>query len=300
MEVNIKDIKISVIVIAYLRTTYIKEAITSLLNQDYDKDKYEIIVVKNFIDLNIDNYLLGNGINIINSTRTSIGGKIVEGIESARGEIICLLEDDDLFKPEKLKVIDNIFSQHEELCYYHNQADFVDQNSRLLNHSGLGQKKNKKSKSDLLIRDSYKDKFVFKAFRLNGSWNNSCISIRKSFFKNYYEMWEKVKTFIDGIICFTAFIANGDIVISGKKLTYYRKYSDSLTGNLKHDDNSHDEVAKSNIDDNLLISHIASSIKGTKSMVFTRILVERVSWQITEIVYSHKKNRKDALEYLFF
>lgn len=96
---------------------------------------------------------------------------------------------------------------------------------------------------------------------------------------------------MDGIICFTAFIVNGDIVISGNKLNYYRKYSDSLTGNLKYDNDSYKKIAKSNIDDNILISNITSTVKGTKSLVFRRILVERVSWQITEIVYSNKKQK---------
>ena len=51
-----------------------------------------------------------------------------------------LTEDDDLFKPEKLKVIANVFNQNEEICYYHNYVDFVDVNSRFLDHSRLLQK----------------------------------------------------------------------------------------------------------------------------------------------------------------
>ena len=51
-------INISVIIVAYNRKMYVKQAVESALNQTYDKNKYEIIVVKNFNDEDIDDNVI--------------------------------------------------------------------------------------------------------------------------------------------------------------------------------------------------------------------------------------------------
>jgi glycosyltransferase involved in cell wall biosynthesis len=53
---------ISVIIIAYNRKRYIINAINSALNQTLSKDKYEIIVIKNFNDNVIDKFIGDNNI----------------------------------------------------------------------------------------------------------------------------------------------------------------------------------------------------------------------------------------------
>ncbi len=49
---------ITVIIVAYKRKEYIIEAIKSALNQTLNKEYYEIIVIKNFIDKNIDTLIV--------------------------------------------------------------------------------------------------------------------------------------------------------------------------------------------------------------------------------------------------
>ena len=51
---------ISVIISAYNRKDFIMKAIESALDQDIDKSKYEIIVIKNFVDKDLDRFLKKN------------------------------------------------------------------------------------------------------------------------------------------------------------------------------------------------------------------------------------------------
>ncbi|WP_290705506.1 glycosyltransferase, partial [Ferroplasma sp. Type II] len=56
---------ISVIIVAYNRKNYIKQAIESVLNQTLNQNLYEIIVVKNFEDMEIDDFINKNNIKNI-------------------------------------------------------------------------------------------------------------------------------------------------------------------------------------------------------------------------------------------
>lgn len=53
---------ISVVITAYNRREYLIKAVNSVINQSLDSSYYEIIVIKNFEDNEIDNYLMNANI----------------------------------------------------------------------------------------------------------------------------------------------------------------------------------------------------------------------------------------------
>ncbi|MEM3858607.1 MAG: glycosyltransferase [Candidatus Micrarchaeaceae archaeon] len=63
---DFKKLYISVIITAYDRRDFIRDAIQSALNQALEKSLYELIVIKNFYDENIDKFIEKSNIkNII-------------------------------------------------------------------------------------------------------------------------------------------------------------------------------------------------------------------------------------------
>jgi len=52
---------ISVIITAYNRREFLSDSFNSVKNQTLSRDKYEIIVTKNFTNDKIDNYIKKNG-----------------------------------------------------------------------------------------------------------------------------------------------------------------------------------------------------------------------------------------------
>jgi hypothetical protein len=48
-----------------------------------------------------------------------IGAKIVKGVEGTRGEIVSFLEDDDLWLPQKLGTVKQVFKDN-KVIYSHN------------------------------------------------------------------------------------------------------------------------------------------------------------------------------------
>jgi len=112
---------ISVIIIAYNRKKYILDAIKSVINQTLSKDKYEIIVIKNFKDDKIDDFINKNNIKNLYSLNEGLGAKIVEALNYSHGEIISFLEDDDLFLNNKLEYVYTTFKQNPLVCFVRNE-----------------------------------------------------------------------------------------------------------------------------------------------------------------------------------
>ncbi len=111
---------ITVIITAYDRREFIITAIKSVLNQSIPREDYELIVIKNYNDKTIDDYLKKNRIINIYSEDKSLGGKLAEAIKVSRGEVISFLEDDDAFVETKLECVQSLFTINKNLVYYHN------------------------------------------------------------------------------------------------------------------------------------------------------------------------------------
>ncbi len=123
---------ISVVITVYNRREFLLNAIESAVNQTLDKKFYEIIVIKNFRDNTIDNYIVKNNVIGVISHNKSFGEKFVEALNIASGDVISFLDDDDLFANNKLEVVYNKFKDHSNLCYYHNDHIQVNEKYEIL------------------------------------------------------------------------------------------------------------------------------------------------------------------------
>ena len=116
---------ISVIIPTYNRASFLKEAIQSVLNQDYfERDAFvpfEVLV--------IDDGSTDNTEEIVRSFRGKVKYRFKEhrgvsaarnlGLDLARGEYIAFLDSDDLWKEEKISIQINFMSTFSEarICY---------------------------------------------------------------------------------------------------------------------------------------------------------------------------------------
>ncbi|WP_171823361.1 glycosyltransferase [Thermogymnomonas acidicola] len=197
-EAGQQGVEISVIVIAYTRRKFIEPCLLSVLNQDFDRDRFEIILVKNFIDPQFDAEFSKKGVIIINSTeRGGIYRKVYEGgVQRARGgEVICFLEDDDEFLPEKLKLVHQEFLDA-ELCYLHNNLVPVDENGNRVAFT-----------------------------EITRAFNNSSISVRKKCIN--WELFRQIDiaTSMDILLYLSALDSGGRIREIDKPLTLYRVHA---------------------------------------------------------------------------
>jgi len=206
---------ISVIVTEYKRRGYLIHALHSVFNQTLDKEKYEVIVVKNEEDKEIDDYARKNGAKVIISNERWLGPKIAQGLEEAKGDIISLLEDDDMFTQNKLTIIYNIFNQ-EKVSEVHNGAYSIDSNNNVLSYSNDVYKY-------YVNRYNYKHKRYIYLLGFN-----SCISIKRELIDNDIK-YQKIA--VDIYLTLNAICKSKDknVLFYDMLLTYYRSHSQNST-----------------------------------------------------------------------
>jgi glycosyltransferase involved in cell wall biosynthesis len=107
---------VSVIIPSYNRKWILREAIDSVLTQDFTD--FELIVVDDGstdgTHASISDY--GAAIRYIHQENRGVSAARNTGIRAARGELIALLDSDDTWLPGKLKAQADFFRTHPDAC----------------------------------------------------------------------------------------------------------------------------------------------------------------------------------------
>lgn len=218
--------KISVIITVHDRKEYIIECLNSVLNQTLSRELFEIIVIKNFDDLYIDNFIYENKIIASKTSNDSIGEKFVLGAEHSSGEILCILNDDDLFTKDKLEYIFHLFSQNEQLIYYHNSFVKIGEQGEIKDDNVI-------LKNFIINTSTICKKTIKIALSGLNTFNDSCISIKRSIILEYKSLLINIKGNQDTILFLLSTTINGVLIGNNEKLTYYRNHIS--TSNFSND-----------------------------------------------------------------
>jgi glycosyltransferase involved in cell wall biosynthesis len=214
---------ISVIITAHNRKEFLKEAIQSALNQTLERSNYEILVIKNFKDEEIDRIIEQNGIkNIFTRDESTIGEDLALGIEKSEGDVLCFLDDDDLFLPEKLQTVFNKFKKYDELSYFHNGAYFIDEKGNSIKFwiEELDQ--------DLVFKEIKSLDQLLKLIGYGLFFNMSSISVKKNKIFPYLNELKLISTNPDDFMFFISVYQEPRMfILSREKLTKYRVHQSS-------------------------------------------------------------------------
>jgi Glycosyltransferases, probably involved in cell wall biogenesis len=266
---------ISVIITAHNRREFLLEAVNSALNQTLPKDEYEVIVVKNFEDERIDKFLEEHGVKNIVTNGGPFGADLARGVEESKGEVISLLDDDDLWLPQKLEKVKQVF-QDENVIYYHN--NLYNFHGSLSIDSLIDKIKSNKDPGKLLkltIRDMNKN--------LSPPGNNSSIAVRKKVFsKKTLDKIKNVYLVADDLLFYLAYCNNGYFVFDDEILTLRRVHTANSS-------------ASRIIDYESWLAHVSNSVKIYKYDYLTFLDIF-ASYDECEIPDEHKKRLISHLE----
>ena len=123
---------ISVVVVAYNRRVFLLNALRSIANQSF-KD-YEVIVAKNFHDLDIDDFIKNMNFREIFVDTKRYGEQIAAAVEETKGDIIAFLEDDE-FEQDKLYWIGQIFNKYNAVSFFHDARKYINDKGELIQPS---------------------------------------------------------------------------------------------------------------------------------------------------------------------
>ncbi len=202
---------ITVIVVDSFRKDFIEDAVRSAFNQTLPRSNYEVIVIKNFSDPVLDQRLSSMGAKLLLSSGLSPGEKVSEAISMAKGEVLCFLDDDDMFEPTKLQRVYELFNAGAD--YYHNGQKVITDEGKTLSQDQGGD----------LIRVAEKEKST--RFTLLSGINSSCISIRKSILLSELHNLRRAKYSVDSFYLAAALLHGKVLVQDREPLTTYRRHS---------------------------------------------------------------------------
>ena len=195
---------ISVVITAHDRKTFLLDAVNSVLNQTLNRGKYEIIVVKNFKEY--DDYLESKGVKSIYTEEKPTGKKIAIGVEESKGNVICLLDDDDMFTREKLEIVYHEFKDP-RLVFYNNSKIFINEHG-----DKIGEEKSERI--ELLNREKSL-KFLRK---LSLNISSTCVNKQIIDLKKL----RNIGYVVDVLMYYFAVNYGGKLVKDSRKLTLYR------------------------------------------------------------------------------
>lgn len=184
---------ISVLVIAHDRKKFLMNAINSVINQDISNNSYEIVVVKNFSDNEIDSFLNEKGIKNVITDKGPLVSKILIGLGHCQGEILAFLDDDDLFTPSKISRLKQVFQENKGINYYHNSVKFISIVGEEIKFGNFY-----KIEAPDFILDTHLDiKDLLHLVEIGAALNTSCIAVKKFPFEEYLRSIQVVETWVD-------------------------------------------------------------------------------------------------------
>ncbi len=216
---------VTVLISAYNRKKYLLDSVKSAITQSYPKEKYEIIVIKNFEDKEIDGFLALNKIRNIIDDSEDVGKVLFRGLVESAGHILTFLDDDDIFHRDKLEIVSKLFDNNSDLIYYRNSNQILDEN-------GLIHKETIRRMPGIPV---YLDTTCFKAnelkefIKFGGGFNLSSISVKKSVLEKQMEFLQKLTYNTDTFIFYSALNTGGVMLTDSKILTYYRIHTNNTS-----------------------------------------------------------------------
>ena len=226
------SLPISVVIMCFNRRKFLVQSVNSVLQQTLSRDKYEILVTKNFEDNDIDLFLSQNGIFSILEEDVNIGTMIVNAISRARGEYISFLDDDDIFYPDKLSTIFKAITSIPGLVYYHNAFDTIDSDSLKIDDY-----RHRHPRSQIILREGNTHTTLRTVKPLSGDINMSSITVRRDLLTKYAQHIKNIDGLQDVFIFYLSVLSGGELLLDSLVTTGYRIHTSESHGDLEDFEN---------------------------------------------------------------
>lgn len=217
---------ISIVITCHSRKDFLEEAIESALNQTIPRERYEILLVMDFQDTELEEYCRNRNVKIIFDNRPQIGVKIALGVEHSRGDLVCFLNDDDKFVEKKLEMISSVFNTNPSCSYVHNNSMRIDSYGKY-----IGGKTVSMQRSSIRMYGSTSQRSMAAEFKKNMMFNDSSVSIRRRDYLPFSDLFYDVYGNQDNIIFYVGMIASDEVLFLSDVLTLFRVHdSNTSTG----------------------------------------------------------------------
>ena len=213
---------ISVIVTAWRRRQFLGEAIASV--RVGDRSPVELVVVSDFHNEDLERAVRDRQGKWVVSHEERSGAMLADGIRAARGSIIALLDDDDLFHPLRLAEVSRAFEENPDLGFFHNaHVTFRDRESpmfpaTLSRREWLRIPPGRRTKSD-----------CERIWTEGAGYNGSSTVVRRSLLEPCLDEIRDIRKGVPPYLFYRAWSWSAAIVMDPRPLTAVRLHSENTT-----------------------------------------------------------------------
>ena len=231
---------ISVIATAYRRRQYLYNALLSLKAQTLSKDKYEVVVVKDFEDPQIDGLIKEMGWKSAYSDVEHQGPKYLIGLLEASGDVIALLDDDDIFKPTKLEYVYNVFSQNPDVGYLQHTFEVINANGVPMPCLAREAPRNIVNVNELKVPWDEVRKhrsygvldpvvYILTRYRIFADKNGGALTVKRELFERHKDALAKLSLAIDSFLLASAIAERTSLYFSNEALSLWRYHGSNIS-----------------------------------------------------------------------
>jgi hypothetical protein len=229
--------RISVVVNSYVNSDLLPRAIESILKQQF-QGEFEVVVLSSHFGFEVtqsmENEARNRGVDlkVVYVPPGPVGLGLNQGVLSATGDVIALLDDDDLWEREKLSRVDEAF-RDPHIVYFHNSQTFVDEENmplpfynvhRLIRHPASLLPTGK-----TVVIDASDPDALARGRAYEPDFQNSSIAIRRETLEAHLGSLRDVTRGEDTFLYYCALGSRGRLAISTDRLTRYRIHQRGVT-----------------------------------------------------------------------
>jgi glycosyltransferase involved in cell wall biosynthesis len=228
---QVTDLMLSIIVTSHRRREYVRTAVESALTQEAPPGSFEVILTAAGPVPELEDLRAAGCAQIVDIDSEQYGAELVAGVRASRGDVLCLLDDDDAFEPNKVSVVSELFRADPTLGFYSNDFRVMNGSGVLLPGHPLRRRTHLARGRAGLVRVQGPDALgqLARFPPLGPDFNHSSISVRRGIVEPVLAFLERVRLSADSFLFFAALRAGAGIRIDGNTLTRYRLHGQNVS-----------------------------------------------------------------------
>jgi len=223
---------------SYVRDQYLWGALESILDQE-SKNGFDVVLVTGLTNLSVPARLVAKAkerainLQVVVTPPGPVGVGLFHGLRSSRGEIIAILDDDDLWAPGKIRMLEDAFERHPEIDFVHNSQVFIDQNNSPLGpfnlHRLVRHPSSLIAEGCSLLLDGASPVAMPRAMRFAPGFNNSSVTVRKSLLEEVAPLLPRLRRGEDTFLYVCALARGRLLYLVSDRLSFYRVHRTGST-----------------------------------------------------------------------
>lgn len=214
--------RVSILLTCYNHIRYLPDAWKSVTSQTYTD--WELIAIDDGSMDGTRKWLLEHQSEakvILNESNLGTYGSLNRALSEAKGEIIAILNDDDLWAPNKLEEQLNLLDSHPEVGLVHTDGWFIDGDGKKREDSPLGFDFPRFETGELLAPLLYQNKIIASAALVRRTCFDELGGFNESYFgSGDWEMWLRIAE-------------KWQVGCVAKPLTFYRVHGENASHKLE-------------------------------------------------------------------